>query len=332
MKKILVTGATGFIGSCLVRKLLANGDNKVIVFVRDRNNLERSVQEAVQVHEGDICDKVSVKEIDSDIDIVFHLAAKFPQGLSSDKEENRRLYEVNVEGTRNVLEALSPGRLRHFIFFSSVSVYDGIMTEERIDELTEVNPDNAYGQSKLAAEGLVRDFGQNAGVKTTVLRVPFVYGAGNKRNIFRMMEAVDHGKFFLIGPGRNLRSGIYVDNLVEAAILVVNKDIAGDKTYIVTDDRDYTLKELYEEMSKALGRKPAKIYIPFKLGRFLAAGGDLLEKTAGKQLVFNSDVLRRLTRSFYFSSKKICREVGYKPENDFCSTIDRVVAWYKNIT
>ena len=96
----------------------------------------------------------------------------------------------------------------------------------------------------------------------TSLRLPLVYGPGNKGNIYKMIEAVDRGRFVMIGRGANRRSMVYVGNVVDAAISVVNNSRADGSVYIVTDGIDYSLKDLYDTISKSLGKRPRSFFIP----------------------------------------------------------------------
>ena len=326
MRKILITGATGFIGTHLVSRLL-NESFELSVFVRDREKLDPYIREKVRVFTGDILDEEKIRTIPADIDTVVHLAACFRDNIMK-KNDNDMVYRVNVEGTRNIVEILSRGKLKHFIFSSSISVYDGLETTERIDETTEPRPDNVYGRSKLEAEKIVREAADRKGFKTTVLRPPFVYGPGNKRNIYRMIEAVDRGWFCFVGRGDNIRSAVYVGNLVQAVMLVLDDQRTRGGVYIVTDNKDYTLKEIHSAIARILRKKGSKIFIPLKLGKFCARGLDIVERFTGRKMIFDSDDLKKFTRAFIFSCDKFCGEFGYLPESDFYSTIEETVNWY----
>jgi nucleoside-diphosphate-sugar epimerase len=258
-----------------------------------------------------------------------HLAACFED---NDKVKNSSGYDVsrvNAEGTANLAEAVSRGNLKHFILASSISVYDGLMTSDVINESTTARPDNAYGRSKVESERIVCETASVSGFKATILRIPFVYGPGNKRNIYRMIQAVDRGRFFMIGSGQNSRSAVYVGNLVDAISLVLNDEGCHSGLYIVTDNKDYTLMEIYSAIAEALGKTPSKIFIPKNLGKFCARILDVLEKITGRTFCFDSDIYKRLTRTFRFSCEKIRRELGYIPKKDLYSAIDETIEWYK---
>jgi len=198
MTRVLVTGATGFIALDLdVSKAAVAGDG-------------------VDWIQGDIFDAARLAMAARGADTVIHLVAKTHDfSAGEDREDEYRL--INVTGTRNMLEACDREAVRHVVYFSSVKA----MAEEAegiLDESFPPHPTTAYGRTKLEAEEALRQFGREHGIKTTTLRLPLVYGPGNKGNVYRMIEAVDRGRFAIIGRGDNRRSMVYVENVVEARL------------------------------------------------------------------------------------------------------------------
>ncbi len=169
------------------------------------------------------------------------------------------------------------------------------MAEERgssLDEAFSPSPETPYGKSKLEAEKIVEDYGGKYKFKTTSLRLPLVYGPGNKGNVYGMIEAVDRGRFVMIGRGANRRSMVYVENAVDAALSVVNNSRADSSVYIVTDGIDYSLKELYDIIAIGLGKRPHSFFVPMGLARGLAVMGGIAGSMIGKQVPFNLISLR----------------------------------------
>ncbi|VVB88630.1 NAD-dependent glucose-6-phosphate dehydrogenase [uncultured archaeon] len=262
MSTVLITGANGFIGQHIVKRLLSNSV-KVHILVRKR---KVQFSDAVEVFEGDISDIDAVKKAIAGVDTVIHLAGK-AHDLSG-KDEAKDYFAVNVEGTRNFLDSCNNSEVKHFIYFSSVKA----MTEENEDLLDESfipKPTTPYGKSKLAAEKLVAEFGASSGIKTASLRLCAVYGPGNKGNVYTLIEAIDWGRFVLMGRGDNLRSMVYVGNVVDATLAVIERNKSCAAVYIVTDGIDYTVKELYEVIAKGLGKRPLPFYIPMSLAKGL---------------------------------------------------------------
>jgi len=328
MYRILVTGATGFIGTHLINKLLEKGAD-ISIFVRDRKKIDQGWSKNIKAYEGDITDEKSISLIKDNIEVVFHLAAVNIHKIAKTEEEEKHVYRVNVDGTKNILQKFT-STLKHFIFFSSISIYDGIDNTGTLDENSKVKPNNIYGETKYIAEQAVKEHGRKHGFITTSLRLPFVYGPGNKGNILKMIEAIDKRKFILVGRANNKRSAVYVDNVVDSALLIVGKEIANGKNYIITDGVDYTVKELYRAIAESLGRKTIPFYMPIWLAKIFAKIGDNIDRIGVGSFLFSSEVLIKLTASRCFSSKKIQEEIKFIPKYNFYNTISQTISWYKN--
>ena len=323
----LVTGGNSFIGIHLVSELIRR-DVSTSVYVRCIKTIPDEWIGKVKVIEGDIIDNNSLLNLGDKFDVVFHLAAYVHKTPKSD-DEKKYVFAVNVEGTKNLLESLSDS-VGNIVFFSSVSVYGNDMGRN-LDEDTSTNPTTLYGKTKLSAEQLVIDYGNRHKFKTTILRLPLVYGPGNKGNIYNMIEAIDHRRFVMMGRGRNKRSMVYVGNVVDAAMAVLNKEISDGKVYLITDGIDYTVRDLYRLISKGLGRNPLPFYIPMGIAKMLAIAGDIGNKITRKPLPFSSEVLGKLADSLTFSSGRIHDDIGFKPKYSFYNTIDETIRWYKTV-
>ena len=319
---VLVTGANGFIGQHLIKKLKSL-DVNVSVLVRDRNKLGF---DDVNIFEGDIFNNEILRYAVERADIVFHLVSK-THDFSCSHNSIDDYFKINVEGTRNLLNACIGSNVKHFVYFSSVKA----MAEDSKDVLDESfppNPTTVYGKSKLAAEKIVAEYGERHGFKTTALRLPLVYGPGNKGNIYRMIKAIDRGLFIIIGNGENRRSMVYVENVVDAALAVVDRQEATNEVYIVTDGMDYTVKDLYETIVKELRRKPMPFCMPMNLAKIVSWLGDVAGNFVKKPLPFNSNVLNKLTASYVLSSGKIQKNLGFSPRYNLYNKIDETINWY----
>jgi nucleoside-diphosphate-sugar epimerase len=323
LKRCLVTGAAGFIGSSLVHRLKADG-----CFVRALAHREPvreiSADEAVA---GDLAEGPPARTVVERIDTVFHLAGR-THALSEvgvDETEYRR---VNVDGTRHLLAAGREAGVERFVFFSSVKAA-GEGGLECLDESVEPRPTTAYGRTKLEAERLVIDYGARFGVHAVCLRLPMVYGPGNKGNIHRMIDWVARGYFPPLPEVGNRRSILHVDNAVEAACLAAVHPAASGQTYIVTDGRPYSSRELYELICKGLGRTIPGWSVPLPVLRGLARAGDVIGHVRGRRFFFDSDALEKLIGSAWYSSEKVSRELGYRPSVTFEEALPELILWYR---
>lgn len=328
MKNVFVTGAKGFIGRHLTERLLRDGF-VVHALVRDGSH-RIDCSQRVEITEGDVQNSRAMKAAAVGCDTVFHLAGKV-HDISEVGGDEMFYNSINVEGTRNVLEGAIAGGAHRFVFFSSVKA----MGEEIpgcLDESFDPSPATAYGRSKLAAEQLVLDYGKRAGLHVTCLRLPLVYGPGNKGNLFRMVAAIDRGLFPPLPEVDNRRSMVHVTNVVEAAVLAATQAAANGQCYIVTDDKPYSTRRLYEMICRGLGKRVPRWHVPLGLLKMLGGVGDLLGRVRGKRFLFDSDALNKLMGSAWYSSDKISRELGYHPSINFEGALPELIAWYRKET
>ena len=318
----LVSGATGFIGRALCRRLQQEG---IRVRALSRSAVVGSDpwDEAVT---ADLTEPLP-PGIMTDIDCVFHLASKVHafDEISEDPDEFERL---NVDGTRRLIEAARRSGVERFVLFSSVKAM-GEGTTREIDESEPPRPKTAYGRSKLAAEDLVREFSRG-GRHGSILRLPLVYGVGNKGNLHRMIAAIDRGRFPPLPETGNRRSIVHVGNVVDAALLAAARPEARGETFIVTDGRDYSTRELYEAICLGLGRTVPSWTMPLSVLRAAGRAGDLVGRLLGRRFRVDSDAVEKLVESASYSSAKITRALGYRPRSTFAEVLPAILDWYRS--
>jgi UDP-glucose 4-epimerase len=324
MHKVLVTGGTGFIGRNLVQRLRAE---HCFVRVLSRRRIGQHQWPAgVEEVQGDIQDAGAVKSASAGIDTVFHLAAR-TGGPSGNRDDDATYQAINVEGTRNVLEGALAGGGRSVIFFSSVQAM-GEVTTECVDETVAPEPTTAYGRSKLEAEIMLQMYSERTQLKGVSLRLPLVYGPGNKGNMYRMISAIDRGLFPPLPELSNRRSLVHVSNTVDAAILAA-KSTHISPCYIVTDGRPYSTYELYRLICVALGKRVPRWYVPLRILTLLGRMGDVVGGMAHRRLPIDSDAIDKLTKSAWYSCDKISRELAYRPCITMDGALPELIAWYR---
>jgi len=323
--RILVTGATGFIGRHLLLRLRQDG--YVVRALAHNPSGPTICPEGVESVVGDVCDAEAMKTVTAGCDAVFHLAGK-SHALSEVRGDEEVYRAINVVGTRHVLEGAAAGGARCFVLFSSVKAM-GEETPECLDESREARPATAYGRSKLAAEHLVLDYGKRAGLHVVCLRLPLVYGPGSKGNLFQIVSAIDRGFFPPLPDLENRRSMVHVSNVIQAALLAATSPAANGKCYIVTDARAYSTRKLYEMICRELGKQIPQWHTPLVVLKVLGRVGDMIDLIRGKRFLFDSDALEKLTGSAWYSSEKLSRELGYRPSVAFEDALPEMIAWYR---
>jgi UDP-glucose 4-epimerase len=325
MSPVLVTGASGFIGQHLVRRLVADG--QAVRGVARRNTGALQALGGAEVVTADVRDPAAMQAAAVGCDTVYHLAGlAHDLGMALDADAAYRA--LNVEGTRNVLAGAVAGGARRFVYLSSVKA----MGEERAgctDETTPAAPETAYGRSKLAAERLVLDCGARDGLAVACLRPPLVYGAGCKGNLLRMVAAIDRGLFPPLPDLRNARSLVHVGNLVQAMLLAASRPEAAGQCYLVTDARPYSTRQLYELICRGLGKRVPRWSVPLAALRAVGRAGDLIGRARGRRFRFDSAALAKLAESAWYSCAKIERELGYQPALAFEDGLPELIAWYR---
>jgi nucleoside-diphosphate-sugar epimerase len=259
--KTLVTGATGFIGTHLVRTLVAQGRD-IRCLVRKNSDIKYLRDLGVELFYGDLLHKDSLKDIAKDVNIVYHLAGEVYSNLCRD------FYRVNYNGTRNLVAVCLPERIEKFFYLSSIAAV-GPNREKNIllDEQTPCRPADAYGRSKLKAEQLLMEFFKNDGFPIIIGRPPTVYGPGGQSKIIKkILHRVQNGRQVIVGNKNNLRSMCYIDNLIQGMLATEHCNNAIGETYFFADARPYTFTEIFQTVAQQAGIVLKEAHLPGFIG------------------------------------------------------------------
>lgn len=313
--RYLVAGAKGFIGSRLCQELKKCGHD-VLEFNRDDfRNLELYgkyffTQEGV-----------------GHLDGVFHCA-----GFAHTKniENNYELSRAgNVETTKLLLNVAERLDVSGFVYLSSVHALDAEQESVTKNKLAEIKS-KFYGKHKLESEKLVTTAGEKLGLHTSIIRPSLVYGNGVKGNLNYLVRAVRARRLPPLPEFGDRRSLVCVDDVVVAAKLAMENQLANGQTYVLTDGIEYTTRQLYEAVMLALGRKLPSWSVPKFAFEFGAIIGDLIEKSTGVSVGFNSSVLNKISVSSVFSSEKIRKELRWRPRYTFFDKLPEMLASVEN--
>ena len=324
---VLVTGATGFIGFRLVEALLHLGA-QVTVVSRSASKPKRLWPEgAIRIIQADLTRIGSTQDMCRGIGVVFHLASYAHAADARNDEQQRQHGAVTAGGTDAVVTAAVQAGVSRFVFVSSVKAM-GEGGDKLLSEDDEPHPESAYGEAKLAAERAVLRAGAEHGLAVTNLRLPMVYGPGNKGNLLRLIAAVDRGLFPPLPPVENRRSMVHVDDVVASMLLVATSPAAAGRTYIVTDGREYSTGYLYAAVRRALGKREPRWHIPMSVLTSGARLGDRLGSVSGYPMPLDSHTLDKLLGSAIYSSQRIRDELGFVPRYSLEDALPAIVAEY----
>jgi nucleoside-diphosphate-sugar epimerase len=326
--KVLVTGATGFIGSHLVDALLARGD-EVRILVRktsDTKYIKGYIEnkEIEQVY-GDLEDSPSLRNATGDMDIVYHLAGIVGKGIFS-SDICQQLHKINVLGTENLLKACLTNNIHKFVYFSSAASIGPVKSVA--DETTSCNPIDPYGKSKRESEVVAMNFFEENGIPVTIIRPAMVYGPRETTNKLRLFQTIQNGTFRIIGNGDNHMCFVYVDDVVQGSILAGEKKNATGEIYILSSERAYTMNEIIGAIAKELEvRTPS--HIPIWLANIAGFSFEIISKILKFSPPLSRSRVKTLTHNHVYDISKAKRELGYEPKIDLEEGVRRTVEWYK---
>ncbi|HKJ22042.1 MAG TPA: NAD-dependent epimerase/dehydratase family protein [Gammaproteobacteria bacterium] len=325
---VLVTGATGFIGRHLVNTLRWDRNLPLIALSRDPDTAARLWSDSsVEVRRGDLERSHTLRGACEGVETVFHLAGCTYGENALDPSAEAQFLRAVFGGAEALLaEAASVG-VKRFVFVSSVKAM-GEGGEACLDESSPARPVSTYGRAKLAAEEVVLEAGRGRGMHVSVVRLPLVYGPGNRGNIPRMIRAVDRGVFPPLADNGNRRSMVHVHDAVRALMLAAEQDAANQQVYIVTDKQVYSTRRIYDMIREALGLASRRWGVPVGVLRAAGAMGDVIGRVRGSPFPLDSRVLDKLIGSAWYSSEKISRELGFRPAYTLADALPAMVAEY----
>jgi nucleoside-diphosphate-sugar epimerase len=297
MKKILVTGPDGFVGT-EVCGALTKRNHRVCGAQWEAGALPEGCESVVV---GDINGDTNWENALKDIDTVVHLAARVHVMNDTSDDPLSAFREVNVEGTRHLAEKAAAAGVQHFVFISSIKVNGESTTGKAFSEKDIPKPEDPYAVSKWEAEQVLRDIEAKTDMSVTVLRPPLVYGPGVKANFKKMIQFVERGIPLPLGSIDNKRSLLGLGNFADVICLCVENKAARGETFLLSDGRDISTEDLVRKISVAWNKKPRV----FSLNHGLLG---VLGRVTGKQAM-----IKRLTESLLIDSSKVRRALDWTP-------------------
>lgn len=309
-----MTGGTGFVGSEVLARLLAE---ECIVTAVVRNSsavLNGRVHKAVV---PDLTEQVNWEQVVAGQDVIIHSAARVH--VMNDQSANplAEFRTVNVDGTLNLARQAAAAGVKRFIFISSIKVNgEGTLRGNPYTAFDTPAPEDPYGISKMEAEQGLRLIADETGMEVVIIRPVLVYGPGVKANFLSMMRWVHKGIPLPLGAINNSRSLVSLDNLVDLIVTCIDHPAAANQTFLVSDGEDLSTTELLRRVGAAVDKPARLLPVPPKLLEF---GASLLGKKA---------VAQRLLGSLQVDISHTCSTLGWKPPVTVDEALAKTAAFY----
>ena len=288
----IIIGGSGFVGSALIstieKKRTINMDKQKSPFFND-----------ITIN-CNICDKETLK-FPSGIKNIILLAAEHRDDVSPVS----LYYDVNVQGTKNVLEAMDLAGIKNIIFTSSVAIYG--LNKENPTENHSPDPFNHYGKSKLQAEEAIKQWYDKdpEGKSITIIRPTVIFGERNRGNVYNLLKQISSGKFMMIGKGENKKSMAYVGNIIALIKDRLDKSDSGYHVFNYADKPDFTMTELVSVIENKMNVSISKFNIPYWLGMLGGYGFDLIGLITRRKLHISSVRVKKFCATTQFNSLKV---------------------------
>lgn len=320
----LITGATGFVGPHLIKRLIADG-HSCKCLVRKGSEKKIAKIEGMEILFGDITKPETLVGIAENTDCLLHLATL--GHMSNFTVTEAMFYEINVQGTINIMhEALRAGvnRIVHCSTVAAMGICDEIPSTEK----TKCNPHHPYGRSKLQAETEVLKMVKENNLPAAIIRFSMVYGPGDTRDILKLIRMAKKGLFPKVGTRPKLTPMIHVLDAIGGLLLACEKGLPGE-IYLITNRDSEPFDTIREIIQDALGLKKRAIFVPEWAALTMAL---LIEKSfslIGKSPPVSRKNIESTLADRVFSIEKAQKELGFTPKIDPAQGLRDTVLWYK---
>ncbi|WP_137936948.1 SDR family oxidoreductase [Chitinivorax sp. B] len=306
--RICVTGANGFVGNALCQKLYLIG--------QDFTPVTRQYDQGKNIAIGSIGPDTDWSQALTECDSVIHLAARVHVMHDTEHDPLAAFRAVNTFGTLQLARQAAKTGVKRFLFMSSIKVNGEETINHPFTEIDTPRPSDAYSVSKWEAEQGLMAIAQETGMEVVIVRPPLVYGPNVGANFLRLMQLVHSGIPLPFGAIRNLRSLIYVHNLVDAIIFLLNHPQAADQTFLVSDGENISTPDLIRRLAIYMKKQAWLVPVPRSIMNLPAS------------IVGKSPEVQRLFSSLAVDSSLIRQQFGWAPPYSLDDGLSSTVEWF----
>lgn len=321
-EKVLITGATGLIGSHLTQRLIKEGV-LVRALVRDPDKASWLKDVGAEIFKGDITEYSSLIPAVDGCQYIFHGAA-----WVSERGSKEEIWKTNVQGTKNIVKAASTVQIKRFIHLSSCAVY-GSRQEFNIDEtFPTCKSGKLYWDSKIEAEEIVQNAYKQHKLPVVITRISQVYGPGSYQFTIRPVEVIKTGKMILIDGGKHMCKPIYISNLVDGLMLCMQRDQATGEIINLTDGYPIPWRDFFGAYGRMLGKNSFPS-LPYSLAWTAALLFEIQAGITGKKASFTRSAVNSLRSSNSFSNNKAKSVLDWEPRLSFEQGMQETEIWLR---
>lgn len=320
-ERVLVTGASGFTGGHLCRRLMKDGYSvRALIRNPDRDcGLSSSGIETVL---GDVRDQSSLQRAVEGMDKVFHIAAVYRRQNVS----RREMFDTHVQGTKNLLDASINAGVRRFIHCSTIGVH-GDIKGPAANEQAPYAPGDHYQDSKAEGERVVLEYMAGGRLPIVVFRPGGIYGPGDLR-FLKLFKAIKAGRFAMIGSGEVRCQMIYIDDLIDGILLCATSERATGNVYILTGSEPATLNQLVRTIAEVLEVRPPRLRVPFAPVYLAGFVCEMLCKPFGIDPPLHRRRVKFFSSTRWFDISKAQNHLSFEPKTDLRTGIALTAKWY----
>jgi UDP-glucose 4-epimerase len=324
MKRVLVTGAAGFLGQAIVSQAQMRG-----IPVRATDQRASPGVSLPDFHLLDLCALADHTDLLDGVEVVIH-AAGLAHQFRSRPDDADRFRRVNVLATAALAEAAARAGVRRLVFVSSVAVYGHTGSAGSfVDEDAPTAPAGPYAESKREAERRLHQVAQSSGMHTVILRMATLFGENDPGNVARLTRAIDRGRFVWIGSGENMKSLVYREDAARACLLAATdrRPPSAMVAYNVVGC-SCPMRDIITALHQLLGRRPPRYRVPARLATSLLGAVATLPMLGQRAKSCRLTVEKWLASDAY-DGTRFCRDFRFEPSVSLAEGLQREVAWYR---
>lgn len=306
--KILVTGANGFTGRWFCQYLASQGFTLRALYYPPDGKPVSLDESRIELIPGDVRNRDEIARAVKGVETVYHIAALYRPANVRKKD----YFEVNVQGTRILVEESAKAQVKKLVHCSTIGVH-GTVGKTPATELSPIQPDDYYQESKWLGEKLALELSKKLNLPITVIRPAAIYGPEEKR-FLKLTQLINRGRFIMFGKGETLYHFINVKDLSDAFILAANSDKSNGESYIIADDHAITINKITEIVAEGLGVKPPKLKIPFSILYLAAIFFEYICKPFGLAPPIHRRRASWFKSDRIFDISKAKQDLGYQPK------------------